>query len=87
MPVHLPPLPLTHPPPPGVFPPQEAVASPSPPPPPGVFPPQEAVDFAAHELWVKGNDVKQTCNRLVYAAIRERGCRDNCTVLLLRFDR
>ena len=28
----------------------------------------------------------QTCNRLIHEAIRERKCKDNCTVLLLRFD-
>ena len=28
----------------------------------------------------------QACNRLIHEAIRERKCKDNCTVLLLRFD-
>ncbi|PRW39315.1 putative phosphatase 2C 67 [Chlorella sorokiniana] len=52
----------------------------------GVFGPQDAVDFAQRELEAKGNSVKQTCNRLIHEAIRERKCKDNCTVLLLRFD-
>jgi serine/threonine protein phosphatase PrpC len=51
--------------------------------PAGVFSPQDAVDFAQRELCAKGNGVKQTCNRLIYEAIRERNCRDNCTVMLV----
>lgn len=41
------------------------------------------MDFAQRELRGKGNSVKQTCNRLIYEAIRERNCRDNCTVMLV----
>ncbi|KAI3431339.1 hypothetical protein D9Q98_004396 [Chlorella vulgaris] len=49
----------------------------------GVFSPQDAVEFAQQELVGKGNSVKQTCNRLIHEAIRERGCKDNCTVMLV----
>ena len=52
--------------------------------PAGVFSPQDAVDFAQRELAAKGNDAKQTCNRLIYEAIRERRCKDNCTVMLVQ---
>lgn len=51
--------------------------------PAGVFSPQDAVEFAQQELVGKGNSVKQTCNRLIHEAIRERGCKDNCTVMLV----
>ena len=67
-------------------------SSPPPPPPPpplaplppGVFSPQDAVDFAQREMSEKGHDAKQTCNRLIHEAIRERRCKDNCTVMLLQ---
>jgi serine/threonine protein phosphatase PrpC len=49
-----------------------------------VFSPQDAVDFAQRELTEKGNDAKQTCNRLIHEAIRERRCKDNCTVMLVQ---
>jgi serine/threonine protein phosphatase PrpC len=49
-----------------------------------VFSPQDAVDFAQRETAEKGNDAKQTCNRLIHEAIRERRCKDNCTVMLLQ---
>ena len=51
----------------------------------GVFGAQDAVDFAAAELWGRGKDAKQVCNRLVHEAIRERRCADNCTVMLVFF--
>lgn len=51
----------------------------------GVFSPQDAVDFAQRELVGKGHGVKQTCNRLIHEAIRQRNCRDNCTVMLIVF--
>ncbi|EFN54009.1 hypothetical protein CHLNCDRAFT_25388 [Chlorella variabilis] len=50
----------------------------------GVFSPQDAVDYARRELGL-GKGVKQTCNRLIYEAIRERKCKDNCTVMLVAF--
>ena len=51
----------------------------------GVFGAQDAVEFAARELWGRGRDAKQVCNRLVHEAIRERRCADNCTVMLVCF--
>lgn len=53
--------------------------------PAGVFSPQDAVDFAQREMAEKGRDPKQTCNRLLHEAIRERRCKDNCTVMLVKF--
>ncbi|KAL4419448.1 hypothetical protein ABPG77_003561 [Micractinium sp. CCAP 211/92] len=50
----------------------------------GVFSPQDAVDFAQREMALKGRDPKQTCNRLLHEAIRERRCKDNCTVMLVK---
>lgn len=52
--------------------------------PAGVFSPQDAVDFAQREMALKGRDPKQTCNRLLHEAIRERRCKDNCTVMLVK---
>jgi hypothetical protein len=69
--------------------PQEPLVIPLPhlaPPLAGVFGPQDAADFAQRELHGKGNSVKQSCNRLIYEAVRERNCKDNCTVMLVRFD-
>ncbi|KAL4440518.1 hypothetical protein ABPG75_003519 [Micractinium tetrahymenae] len=51
----------------------------------GVFSPQDAVDFAQREMVLKGHAPKQTCNRLLHEAIRERRCKDNCTLLLVKF--
>lgn len=33
----------------------------------------------------EGKDDKSVTNRLIYEAVRERRCKDNCTCLLLRF--
>ena len=49
-----------------------------------MFSPQDAVDFAQREMAEKGHNAKQTCNRLLHEAVRERHCKDNCTVMLLQ---
>ncbi|KAK9812811.1 hypothetical protein WJX72_004205 [[Myrmecia] bisecta] len=50
----------------------------------GVFGPEDAVKMAS-KLLGEGRDAKATCNRLINEAIRERRCKDNCTVMLIRF--
>ena len=37
------------------------------------------------KLLAEGRDEKAAANRILHEAVRERGCQDNCTVLLLRF--
>lgn len=49
-----------------------------------VFGAQDAVDTAA-ALLAEGRAAKDVTNRLLNMAIRERRCKDNCSVLLLRF--
>jgi len=51
----------------------------------GVFGPQDAVDFVAK--YQDGRSVKAICNRILNEAIRERKCKDNCTVMLTVFSR
>ena len=41
------------------------------------------MDFAQRELWHRGADVKQATQRLIHEAVRERSCKDNCTVMLV----
>ncbi|KAL6748651.1 hypothetical protein V8C86DRAFT_2873365 [Haematococcus lacustris] len=50
----------------------------------GVFDAQGAVDMAS-ALLEEGREPKAVTNRLLNEAIRVRGCKDNCTVLLLVF--
>ncbi|GFR45250.1 hypothetical protein Agub_g6356 [Astrephomene gubernaculifera] len=50
----------------------------------GVFGAQEAVDTAA-ALLGEGQAVKAVTNRLLNIAVREKRCKDNCSVLLVRF--
>ncbi|KAI8475948.1 MAG: phosphatase 2C-like domain-containing protein [Monoraphidium minutum] len=50
----------------------------------GVFDPQDAV-AAARQLLAEGRDAKAVTNRLVNMAVRERRCKDNCTVMLIVF--
>jgi len=49
-----------------------------------VFDAQNAVDMA-QQLLEQGRDVKGVANRLLNEAIRERKCKDNVTVMLVRF--
>eukprot|EP00798_Chlamydomonas_sp_ICE-L_P006613 gene6613-3266_t len=51
----------------------------------GVFDAEGAVEEAAKLLEDPSRDDKAVTNRLLNMAVRERGCRDNATVLLLRF--
>lgn len=48
------------------------------------FGPQDAVK-AVSDLSQTGRPLKAVCDRLVYMAVRERRCKDNCTVLLAVF--
>ncbi|KXZ56350.1 hypothetical protein GPECTOR_1g31 [Gonium pectorale] len=50
----------------------------------GVFGSQEAVDAAAG-LLAEGQPPKAITNRLLNIAVREKRCKDNCSVLLLSF--
>ncbi|DBB11479.1 TPA: hypothetical protein ACH3X3_006888 [Trebouxia sp. C0006] len=50
------------------------------------FGPQDAVKVVA-DLCQTGRPLKSVCERLVYMAVRERRCKDNCTVLLASFNR
>uniref|UniRef100_A0A7S0RWZ6 protein-serine/threonine phosphatase n=1 Tax=Pyramimonas obovata TaxID=1411642 RepID=A0A7S0RWZ6_9CHLO len=50
----------------------------------GVFGPQDAIDFV-HKYLEEGRTAKAICNRILNEAIRERKCKDNCTVLLVVF--
>ncbi|KAL0048359.1 hypothetical protein WJX82_001565 [Trebouxia sp. C0006] len=47
---------------------------------------QDAVKVVA-DLCQTGRPLKSVCERLVYMAVRERRCKDNCTVLLASFNR
>eukprot|EP00877_Chromochloris_zofingiensis_P010412 jgi/Chrzof1/5624/Cz16g09110.t1 len=49
----------------------------------GVFDAQGAVDFVAEQLQQQKED-KATTNRILHEAIRERRCKDNCTIMLIR---
>lgn len=49
-----------------------------------VFSPQEAV-HAAVQLLEEKRDAKWVCVRLLHQAIRERKCKDNCTLVLCVF--
>lgn len=48
-----------------------------------VFDAQGAVDFVAEQLQQQKED-KATTNRILHEAIRERRCKDNCTIMLIR---
>ncbi|KAG2432497.1 hypothetical protein HXX76_008842 [Chlamydomonas incerta] len=50
----------------------------------GVFGAQEAVDTAAG-LLAEGAEPKAVTNRLLNLAVREKKCKDNCSVLLVSF--
>ncbi|PNW78595.1 hypothetical protein CHLRE_09g390600v5 [Chlamydomonas reinhardtii] len=50
----------------------------------GVYGAQEAVDAAA-ALLAEGAAPKAVTNRLLYVAVREKKCKDNCSVLLVQF--
>ena len=52
-----------------------------------VFDGQGAVDVAAQLLSDGSRDDKAVTNRLLNMAVRERGCKDNATIMLLRFSR
>jgi hypothetical protein len=51
---------------------------------PQVFEPQGAIDMAL-KLLGDGKDIKAVTDRLLNEAIRERKCKDNCTIILLQF--
>ena len=51
-----------------------------------VFDSQSAVDSARAAL-SSGRDAKGTTNKLIHEAIRERRCKDNCTVMMIKFER
>jgi hypothetical protein len=51
-----------------------------------VFDAQSAVDSALAALKA-GRDAKGTTNKLIHEAIRERRCKDNCTIMLIKFER
>ncbi|KAG2454060.1 hypothetical protein HYH02_001101 [Chlamydomonas schloesseri] len=50
----------------------------------GVFGSQEAVDTAA-ALLAEGAEPKAVTNRLLNLAVREKKCKDNCSVMLVQF--
>ncbi|GIL48525.1 hypothetical protein Vafri_5028 [Volvox africanus] len=50
----------------------------------GVFGAQEAVD-TAHSLLAEGLGDKAVTNRLLNVAVREKRCKDNCSVMIVRF--
>ncbi|GLC68531.1 hypothetical protein PLESTF_000702200 [Pleodorina starrii] len=50
----------------------------------GVFGAQEAVD-SAQSLLAEGLAAKAVTNRLLNIAVREKRCKDNCSVMLVRF--
>eukprot|EP00897_Mesotaenium_endlicherianum_P004216 jgi/Mesen1/3822/ME000207S02833 len=52
----------------------------------GVMAPSDAVQFVAGQL-KQGAGAEVACRRLVREAVRERGCKDNCTALLVLFAR
>lgn len=52
----------------------------------GVFGPNDAVDFV-HKLLNEGLPVTGVCRRLVREAVLERGCKDNCTAIVIVFRR
>ncbi|KAH9616812.1 hypothetical protein KSS87_007699 [Heliosperma pusillum] len=52
----------------------------------GVLGPKDAVDFV-HKLLKEGLPVAVVCRRLVREAVFERGCKDNCTALVIIFRR
>lgn len=49
-----------------------------------VFSPQEAVHTAV-QLLEEHKDAKTVCVRLLHEAIRQRRCKDNCTIVLCVF--
>lgn len=51
-----------------------------------VMDPQGAVNLVQQQL-AQGKDDKAITNRLLNEAVIERRCKDNCTVMLIRFDR
>lgn len=51
-----------------------------------MFDNQEAVQTAA-SLLAEGRTVKAVTNRMINMAIRERRCTDNCTIMLLQFQK
>lgn len=48
------------------------------------FSPQDAAQLVS-EMSQAGKSLKAICNRLVYMAVRERQCKDNCTVIVIAF--
>lgn len=50
----------------------------------GVFGPSDAVDFV-QKLLKEGLPVTTVCCRLVREAVLERGCKDNCTAVVIVF--
>ncbi|KNA12185.1 hypothetical protein SOVF_128370 [Spinacia oleracea] len=50
----------------------------------GVLGPSDAVDFV-HKLLKEGVPVANVCRRLVREAVLERGCKDNCTAVIIVF--
>lgn len=48
------------------------------------FSPEDAVQAVA-EMIEKGKPLKAVCDRLVYLAVRERRCKDNCSILVIAF--
>mmetsp|Transcript_4664 Transcript_4664/g.14063 ORF Transcript_4664/g.14063 Transcript_4664/m.14063 type:complete len:96 (-) Transcript_4664:789-1076(-) len=51
----------------------------------GVWDSQGCVDAAAALLSQPGSDPKAVTNRLLNMAVRERGAKDNCSVMLVKF--
>ena len=52
----------------------------------GAWDPQGCVDLVS-ALVTEGRDDKGITNRLLNIAVRERGAKDNCSVLLIRMHR
>ncbi|KAK9668820.1 hypothetical protein RND81_13G088900 [Saponaria officinalis] len=52
----------------------------------GVLGPTDAVDFV-HKLLKEGLPLDAVCRRLVKEAVYERGCKDNCTAVVIFFKR
>ncbi|CAO2818123.1 unnamed protein product [Amaranthus hypochondriacus] len=52
----------------------------------GVFGPNDAVEFV-HKMLQDGVPVAAACRRLVKEAVLERGCKDNCSAIIIAFRR
>jgi integrin-linked kinase-associated serine/threonine phosphatase 2C len=48
--------------------------------------PQATVELVQQQLQ-RGKDEKAVTNKLINEAVIERRCKDNCTVMLVRFER